>query len=76
MFDWIDEIEIWNVRVIKYRDVPSFDLGQYVCAKRLNICTTLTKFGRSYLIDTLSILKVEGSNPGHPETFFCYGMPR
>ena len=24
----------------------------------------------SYLIDTLSILKVEGSNPGHPETFF------
>ena len=30
----------------------------------------------SYLIDTLSMLKVEGSNPGHPETFFRYGMPR
>ena len=29
----------------------------------------------SYLIDTLSMLKVEGSNPGHPETFFRYGMP-
>ena len=24
----------------------------------------------SYLIDTLSMLKVKGSNPGHPETFF------
>ena len=29
----------------------------------------------SYLIGILGMLKVEGSNPGHPETFFRFGMP-
>ena len=31
-----------------------------------------------YLMISVCVLelKVEGSNPGHPEIFFCFGMPR
>ena len=49
MLDWIEEIEIWNVTVIKFRDM--LELEQFISAECLSSCTTSPGKGTQYQWD-------------------------
>ena len=61
------------------------DCGQSFCAKKLRLkskvlgeipAVVAERSNASYLIGDLGMLKVEGSNPRHAETFFRFAHAR